>query len=136
VDFGLIGRAYAWNIECKFHVESPETRNKSGVKNMLAKTVLRTGALGCALASAIALSACGTTPGERAVSGGLLGAGTGAAVGSVQERAVRARSLAALAAQLLARCRHRRATAMPMSRAAFATPPIPAAAWNGIDGKA
>ena len=42
---------------------------------MLAKSV-------CAIAlSAIFLSACGTTPGDRAVSGGLLGAGTGAIIG-------------------------------------------------------
>jgi osmotically inducible lipoprotein OsmB len=33
--------------------------------------------------AALALSACGTTPGDRAVSGGLLGAGAGAAVGSL-----------------------------------------------------
>jgi hypothetical protein len=32
---------------------------------------------------ALAASSCGTTPGERAVSGGLLGAGAGAAIGSV-----------------------------------------------------
>jgi osmotically inducible lipoprotein OsmB len=50
---------------------------------MSGKAVLRTGALGCILATAMALSACGTTPGERAVSGGLIGAGTGAAIGSV-----------------------------------------------------
>jgi osmotically inducible lipoprotein OsmB len=36
---------------------------------------------------AIALSACGTTPGERAVSGGLLGAGAGAAIGSLSGNA-------------------------------------------------
>jgi hypothetical protein len=35
------------------------------------------------LATGLALSACGTTPGDRAVSGGLLGAGAGAAIGSV-----------------------------------------------------
>jgi osmotically inducible lipoprotein OsmB len=34
------------------------------------------------LGGSLALAACGQTPGERAVSGGLLGAGTGAAVGS------------------------------------------------------
>ena len=33
--------------------------------------------------AALALAACGTTPGERAASGGLLGAGTGAAIGSL-----------------------------------------------------
>ncbi|MBR0671497.1 YMGG-like glycine zipper-containing protein [Neoroseomonas soli] len=30
----------------------------------------------------LALGACGSSPGERAVTGGLLGAGTGAAIGS------------------------------------------------------
>jgi len=40
-------------------------------------------ALGAALTTALALSACGTTPGDRALSGGLLGAGAGAAIGSV-----------------------------------------------------
>ena len=34
-------------------------------------------------ATALTISGCGTTPGERAVSGGLLGAGAGAAVGSL-----------------------------------------------------
>jgi osmotically inducible lipoprotein OsmB len=33
--------------------------------------------------SALVLAGCGTDPGERAVSGGLLGAGTGAAIGAV-----------------------------------------------------
>ena len=33
------------------------------------------------LAAGLILSACGTTPGDRAVSGGLLGAGTGALIG-------------------------------------------------------
>ncbi len=32
---------------------------------------------------AVGLSACGETPGTRAVTGGLLGAGTGAAVGGL-----------------------------------------------------
>jgi hypothetical protein len=35
------------------------------------------------LAAALALSACGTSQGDRAVSGGLLGAGAGAAIGSL-----------------------------------------------------
>lgn len=35
-----------------------------------------------ALAVGLGLAACGETPGQRAVTGGLLGAGTGAAVGS------------------------------------------------------
>ncbi len=35
-----------------------------------------------AAVAAFALSACGTTPGERALSGGLIGAGSGAVIGS------------------------------------------------------
>jgi len=38
--------------------------------------------IGAILLAGLALSACGTTPGDRAVSGGLLGAGTGAAIGA------------------------------------------------------
>jgi hypothetical protein len=34
------------------------------------------------VAATLSLAACGETPGGRAVSGGLLGAGTGAAVGA------------------------------------------------------
>jgi osmotically inducible lipoprotein OsmB len=37
----------------------------------------------CLATAALGLAACGTSPGERAVSGGLIGAGTGAAVGSL-----------------------------------------------------
>jgi len=35
------------------------------------------------ITAALALSACGTTQGDRAVSGGLIGAGAGAAIGSL-----------------------------------------------------
>jgi hypothetical protein len=35
------------------------------------------------LIAAVALSGCGTTPGDRGLSGGLLGAGTGAAIGAL-----------------------------------------------------
>lgn len=35
------------------------------------------------LSASVALSSCGTTQGDRALSGGLLGAGTGALIGSV-----------------------------------------------------
>ena len=35
-----------------------------------------------AAAALLALSACGTTPGDRAVSGGLIGAGAGAVIGA------------------------------------------------------
>jgi len=38
--------------------------------------------IGAVFASALALTACGTNPGDRAVSGGLLGAGAGAAIGA------------------------------------------------------
>jgi osmotically inducible lipoprotein OsmB len=40
-----------------------------------------------AVAATLALAACGTTPGDRAVSGGLIGAGTGAVVGSLSGNA-------------------------------------------------
>ena len=36
-----------------------------------------------AFVAALMLSACGTNPGDRAVSGGLLGAGAGAAIGAL-----------------------------------------------------
>jgi len=38
--------------------------------------------LGVVTASALALAGCGTDPGERALSGGLIGAGAGAAIGA------------------------------------------------------
>ena len=44
--------------------------------------MLKSLAIGTALASALILAACGTNPGDRAVSGGLLGAGAGAAIGA------------------------------------------------------
>jgi len=50
---------------------------------MFAKATLKRAAISAVLATALGLSACGTTPGDRAVSGGLLGAGAGAAIGSV-----------------------------------------------------
>ncbi|MGG5811716.1 YMGG-like glycine zipper-containing protein [Falsiroseomonas sp. CW058] len=40
-----------------------------------------------ALALIVSLAACGSSPGSRAVSGGLLGAGAGAAVGSLSGNA-------------------------------------------------
>ncbi len=39
-------------------------------------------AIGAMLASVLAVAGCGTTPGERAVTGGLIGAGAGAAIGA------------------------------------------------------
>ncbi len=42
------------------------------------KTLFAVTVLGCGLA----LAGCGTSPGDRALSGGLIGAGTGAAIGA------------------------------------------------------
>lgn len=50
-------------------------------------TSVKSVAAAAALMTAVALSACGTTPGDRAVSGGLLGAGAGAAIGSLSGNA-------------------------------------------------
>ena len=50
---------------------------------MSVKTTLRVGALSAVLAAAMAISACGTSGTDRAVSGGLIGAGVGTAIGSV-----------------------------------------------------
>lgn len=44
--------------------------------------MMRRIALGAALISVLALAACGTNPADRAASGGLLGAGAGAAIGA------------------------------------------------------
>ncbi len=44
-------------------------------------------AASAAVTAALALAACGTTQGDRAVSGGLLGAGAGAAIGSLSGNA-------------------------------------------------
>jgi osmotically inducible lipoprotein OsmB len=44
---------------------------------------LRNLAAPMALCLCVGVSGCGTTPGDRAVSGGLLGAGTGAVIGSL-----------------------------------------------------
>lgn len=43
---------------------------------------MRIVAIAGVLASALALASCGTDPGDRAVSGGLLGAGAGAVIGA------------------------------------------------------
>lgn len=47
---------------------------------MSIRTSLKNVTTGLALAGAIALAACGTNPGDRAVSGGILGAGAGAVI--------------------------------------------------------
>lgn len=52
--------------------------------------------IGAAMAALLALSACGTTPGDRALSGGLIGAGAGAAVGSLSGNAGTGAALGAL----------------------------------------
>jgi osmotically inducible lipoprotein OsmB len=44
--------------------------------------VVKTLILGTALTAALALGGCGTDPGDRAVSGGLIGAGAGAVIGA------------------------------------------------------
>ncbi len=50
---------------------------------MPSKTWMKSAGLPLAFAASLSLAACGTTPPERAVSGGLLGAGTGAAIGAL-----------------------------------------------------
>lgn len=45
----------------------------------------------------LALAACGTTPGERGVSGALIGAGTGAAIGGLAGNAGTGAAIGALA---------------------------------------
>ena len=49
--------------------------------------MLKSFAASSVIAAGLALTACGTTPGDRAVSGGLLGAGAGAAIGSLSGNA-------------------------------------------------
>ncbi|HUJ46288.1 MAG TPA: YMGG-like glycine zipper-containing protein [Rhizomicrobium sp.] len=44
---------------------------------------IRSFAIGAMMVPALALAGCGTTPGDRAVSGGLIGAGAGAAIGAI-----------------------------------------------------
>ncbi|MBI3677690.1 MAG: hypothetical protein HY243_13860 [Proteobacteria bacterium] len=50
---------------------------------MRTKTWAKSAALPLALATGLALSGCGTDRGDRTVSGGLIGAGTGAVIGSL-----------------------------------------------------
>ncbi|HVV64508.1 MAG TPA: YMGG-like glycine zipper-containing protein [Rhizomicrobium sp.] len=51
---------------------------------------------GPALAAMLALGACGTTPGDRAVSGGMIGAGAGAAIGAMTGTAATGAAIGAL----------------------------------------
>ena len=48
---------------------------------------MRTTGYAILAAAGLALAACGDTPGERALTGGLLGAGGGAAIGSLSGNA-------------------------------------------------
>lgn len=57
---------------------------------------LRKFARGITMISALALAGCGTTPGDRAVSGGLLGAGAGAAIGAATGSAATGAAIGAL----------------------------------------
>ena len=50
---------------------------------MFRKLTLHSGAVAAVFATALGLAGCGHTPGDRIVSGGLLGAGGGAAIGSL-----------------------------------------------------
>ena len=54
---------------------------------MFRKSTLQSGVLAAVFATALTVAGCGTTPGDRAVSGGLLGAGGGAAIGSLSGNA-------------------------------------------------
>jgi len=47
------------------------------------KSIRQAAVVAFGFATALTLAGCGTTPGERAVSGGVIGAGAGAAIGSV-----------------------------------------------------
>ena len=48
---------------------------------------MRTTGIALLAATGLALAACGETPGQRALTGGLLGAGGGAAIGSLSGNA-------------------------------------------------
>lgn len=50
---------------------------------MFSRTALRAISVVTLLSASVALGGCGTTQGDRMLSGGLLGAGTGALIGSV-----------------------------------------------------
>ncbi|HKD48223.1 MAG TPA: hypothetical protein VKB67_11110 [Rhizomicrobium sp.] len=50
---------------------------------MPSKNWRRSAGAAAILSAALAVTSCGTTPGDRGLSGGLLGAGTGAAIGSL-----------------------------------------------------
>ena len=57
---------------------------------------LKSLAVGTALAATLMLSGCGTNPGDRAVSGGLLGAGAGAVIGAATGNAATGAAIGAV----------------------------------------
>jgi hypothetical protein len=52
--------------------------------------------LGSALAAALVLGGCGTNPGDRALSGGMIGAGAGAIIGAATGTAATGAAIGAL----------------------------------------
>ena len=56
---------------------------------MFSNMTTKSGAIAAVFATALAVAGCGTTPGERIGSGALLGAGGGAAIGSLSGNAGR-----------------------------------------------
>src|SRR5262245_42268325 len=61
--------------------------NERGDEQRFRNATMKSGAMAAVFATALALAACGTTPGERIGSGALLGAGGGAAIGSLSGNA-------------------------------------------------
>ena len=77
LDLRRMVRAGTIAIAVRFH------RRKSAMADKMSSKNTRPLATCAALFAALALSACGTYQGDRAASGGLIGAGAGAAVGAV-----------------------------------------------------
>lgn len=61
---------------------------------------LRTVAIGAMMASALVMTGCGTTPGERAVTGGMLGAAGGAVIGAATGSAATGAAIGGVAGAL------------------------------------
>ncbi|GEM_PF-878807 len=68
---------------------------------MHSKTWMKSAGFPLALTASLSLAACGTTPPDRAVSGGLLGAGTGAALGAIAGNAGKGALFGGLAGALI-----------------------------------
>jgi hypothetical protein len=62
---------------------------------------LKTLAVGTVLAATLALAGCGTNPGDRAVSGGLLGAGAGAIIGGATGNAATGAAIGAVSGAVI-----------------------------------